>query len=108
MDTAEALTTLDGLVCLAIEYLPSSVVIASNVILPALFTKLIVYERYFVSQTKFRKYIFFIFRYNTDTELVVNLTRCIFLRLASLAIAFYTVYFTVRCDYKQVIRKCAY
>ncbi len=70
-------------VCLMFEYLPSMAVTLANLVLPLLFSMLIVYERY-----------------EANVELIINLTRCILLRLASLAIAFYSVYFTVKCDYR--------
>lgn len=78
----DILTELSGFTCLLAEYLPSIAITFVNMTLPLLFTRLIVYERY-----------------AKNAELIINLTRCILLRLAALAIAFYSVYFTVRCEY---------
>ena len=74
----------EDFVCLLYEYLPSILITALNSVLPIGFGLLIVYERY-----------------EPGTELVLNITRCILIRLVSLVIAFFSVYASVSCDYAR-------
>eukprot|EP00095_Tigriopus_kingsejongensis_P004414 maker-scaffold654_size118352-snap-gene-0.10 protein:Tk04414 transcript:maker-scaffold654_size118352-snap-gene-0.10-mRNA-1 annotation:"hypothetical protein BRAFLDRAFT_199751" len=71
-------------VCFLLNYVPSLVITAANLVLPILFSMLIYYEKY-----------------STNVELVLTLGRCILLRMASLIIAFMSIYTTVNCNYAQ-------
>ena len=70
--------------CLAIDYLPSLIITVVNLLFPYTFSGLIRYEKY-----------------AAHTELIVDLARNIFLRLASLFIVFLSIFFGVRCDYHE-------
>lgn len=78
----ESLSDLEDFKCFALEYIPSITITAANIILPFVFTSIIAFERY-----------------SSRKELAINLTRCVFIRLASLVIAFLSIFFVIRCDY---------
>lgn len=67
--------------CFFLNYVPSLLITVANIILPWAFGFLIQYERY-----------------SSKVELVVHLGRSVFLRMASLILAFLSIYFTVNCN----------
>jgi hypothetical protein len=73
---------IDDIQCFLIEYLPSIVVTLANITIPFLFTIIIEFEEY-----------------EPNTKLFLNLSRCIFLRLASLLITLLSLLKRVDCDY---------
>ena len=75
-------TDINYLKCLLIEYMPSIFVTFSNLAVPFIFTKLITYEKY-----------------EANTKLSLNLTRSIFLRLASVLVTLISLESKVNCGY---------
>ena len=68
--------------CLLSEYLPSIFVTFSNLAVPFIFTKLINYEKY-----------------EANNKLMLNLFRCILLRLASILVTMVSLQSKVDCNY---------
>ena len=71
-----------GIICIIFEYIPSLAITIGNTILPMIFNFLVQFEKY-----------------DTNTELMVTLSRCIFVKLASLIITFFSIFTTISCNY---------
>ncbi|XP_062890931.1 transmembrane channel-like protein 7 [Mobula hypostoma] len=69
-----------GVQDLLIEYLPSIVITAVNLVTPPLFQLIITWERY-----------------STATEIILTLLRCVFLKLASLGVLLYSLWNQITC-----------
>ncbi|XP_067930834.1 transmembrane channel-like protein 7 [Watersipora subatra] len=69
---------------LLIEYMPSLTITILNIIVPLLFEKVVIGEDY-----------------TPQTEVQITLIRTVFLRLASLAVLFATLYISISCDTKD-------
>eukprot|EP00094_Tigriopus_californicus_P007864 TCALIF_07570-PA protein Name:"Similar to Tmc7 Transmembrane channel-like protein 7 (Gallus gallus)" AED:0.19 eAED:0.19 QI:0/0/0/0.25/0.66/0.75/4/0/609 len=75
-------THAPSFLCFVLNYVPSLTITVANIILPLIFAFVIKFEKY-----------------SSKMELVIHLARSIVLRMASLILAFLSIYFTVNCNY---------
>ncbi|XP_059500391.1 transmembrane channel-like protein 7, partial [Stegostoma tigrinum] len=77
---SQAHSTTTGITGLLIQYLPSIVITAANLITPVVFNQLVVWEKY-----------------SPPTEIQLSLLRSVFLKFASLGVLLYTLWSQLTC-----------
>ncbi|XP_041038540.1 transmembrane channel-like protein 7, partial [Carcharodon carcharias] len=78
---SQANSTEPGVAGLLLQYLPSMVITAANLITPLIFNQLVTLEQY-----------------SPETEIQLSLLRSVFLKLASLGVLLYSLWRQITCD----------